>query len=139
LISADLEKSRVLYLPSAGFALFLGAVLENLRKADWRIPAALALVAFQAACLEHNLITWGRVARIGKQACDSVAASLEGNRKTVTIETLPNVVRGVYFLHENMGDCLVVWHGIDDARIVPDHGDVEYRWDPETSTISRVK
>jgi hypothetical protein len=135
LISADLEKSRVLYLPSVGFALFLSAVLERLPKTGWRVPAGVAIICFQTACLEHNLITWKGVALVAQQACDSVASSLQGNQRTVTIETLPNVVRGVYFLHEDMGDCLVVWHGIDAQRLRPENGDLVYRWDPDTLTI----
>ena len=135
LISSDLEKSRVLYLPSVGFGLFVAAVLERLRKPEWRIPAAAAILCFQTACLEHNLITWHGVATIARQACDSVAGQLEGNQRTVKIETLPNVVRGVYFLHENMGDCLSVWHGIDAARIREDKADLTFHWDAESSTM----
>jgi hypothetical protein len=135
LISADLEKSRVLYLPSAGFALFLAAALEGLRKIEWRIPSALAIICFQAACLEHNLITWRGVALVAKQACDSVAASMEGNHLTVTVLTLPNVVRGVYFLHEDMGDCLAVWHGIDKQRILAEHGDLLVQWDAQSDAV----
>ena len=135
LIGPDLEKSRVLYLPSMGFALFLGVALERLRRVQWRIPAAVAVIVFQAACLEHNLITWNGVAQIAKQACDSVAASLEGNRKTVTVLDLPNVLRGVYFFHKGMPDCLEVGHGIDIRRVRDDNADLVFRWDPGTQTV----
>jgi hypothetical protein len=135
LIGPDLEKSRVLYLPSVGFALFLAAALEGLAKLEWRVPLALALICVQTACLEHNLITWLGVARVADRACNAVAASLEGNRRTVTVLDLPNVVRGVYFFHKGMPDCLEVGHGIDIRRVVDDHADLVFHWDPASETV----
>jgi hypothetical protein len=135
LIGPDLEKSRILYLPSVGFALFLAAVLQTLQRPDWRIPAALAMICFQAACLQHNLITWRGIALIAQRACDTVAAAMEGNRLTVTVDDLPNVVRGVYFLHEDMGDCLTVWHGVDAKRLRENDTDVVFHWDPQSETV----
>ncbi len=138
LIGPDLEKSRVLYLPSAGFALFLGAALETLRKSEWRIPAALAIICFQTACLEHNLITWRGVANVAERACDSVAASLQGNQRTVTVLDLPNVLRGVYFFHKGMPDCLEVGHGIDIRRVREDHADLVFQWDAQSEIVRPV-
>ena len=135
LIGPDLEKSRVLYLPSVGFALFLGAALEGLGKTEWRIPAAVAMICLQTACLEHNLITWRGVALVAQKACDSVAASLQGNRQTVTVLDLPNVLRGVYFFHKGMPDCLEIGHGIDIQRVRDDHADLIFHWDPPSETV----
>ena len=137
LIGPDLEKSRVLYLPSVGFALFLAAALETLRHLKWRVPAAIAIMVFQTACLEHNLLTWRGVALVARQACDSVAASLAGNGKTVTVLDLPNVLRGVYFFHKGMPDCLEVGHGIDIRRVTEDHADLVFHWDPQSETVKR--
>jgi hypothetical protein len=138
LIGPDLEKSRVLYLPSVGFALFLAAVLEGLRNSEWRIPLGLTVICFQTACLEHNLITWRGVALVAQQACDSVAASLEGNDRTVTVLDLPNVLRGVYFFHKGMPDCLEVGHGIDIRRVREDHADLIFQWNPRSETVQRA-
>ena len=135
LIGADLEKSRILYLPSVGFALFLAAVLSRI---EWRIPAALALIAFQTACLEHNLLVWRGVAVVAQHACNSVAASLQGNAKTVTVLDLPNVLRGVYFFHKGMPDCLEIGHGIDIHRIRDDHADLVFQWDPGSETVRKL-
>jgi hypothetical protein len=64
-----------------------------------------------------------------------VAASLEGNQKTVTVLDLPNVLRGVYFFHKGMPDCLEVGHGIDLRRVREDHADVVFHWDPQSETV----
>ena len=138
LIGANLEKSRVLYLSSAGFAIFLASVIQGLRKPDWRTPIAICLVAFQVACLEHNLITWRGVSLVAKQACDSVAAALQGNQQTVTVLDLPNDLRGVYFFHKGMPDCLEVGHGIDIRRVREDYADLVFRWDPQAEVVTQL-
>jgi len=135
LIGPDLEKSRVLYLPSIGFALFLATALEALRRREWCIPAAAAIICLQIACLEHNLVIWRGVAIVAQQACDSVAAALAGNQKTVTVEDLPNVLRGVYFFHKGMPDCLEIGHGVDIRRVREEKADLFYRWDPRSESI----
>jgi hypothetical protein len=139
LIGTNLEKSRVLYLPSVGFALFLASVIEDLRKSAWRIPVAIGLIAFQTACLEHNLITWRGVSLVAQQACDSVAAALQQNGKSVTVLDLPNDLRGVYFFHKGMPDCLEVGHGIDIHRVRDSNADLVFRWDPQTEAVAPVK
>jgi hypothetical protein len=135
LIGPDLEKSRVLYLPSVGFALFLATAVESMRRTEWRVPTAVAMMCLQTACLEHNLITWRGVARVADRACGSVAASLNGNQKTVTVLDLPNVLRGVYFFHKGMPDCLEIGHGIDIRRVREENADLVYRWDPRNETV----
>jgi hypothetical protein len=117
--------------------LFLAALLERLRRAEWRVPAALAIIAFQVACLEHNLLVWRGVALVAEKACDSVAASLATNQKTVTVLDLPNVLRGVYFFHKGMPDCLEIGHGIDIRRVREKGADLVFRWDPQSETVRR--
>jgi hypothetical protein len=138
LIGADLEKSRVLYLPSVGFALFLAAAVETLREPKWRVPVVIAVIVFQIACLEHNLIVWSGVAQVARNACDSVASSLDGNSDTAMVRDLPSVLRGVYFLHgEGMSYCLEITHGIDFRRVREDNADLNFHWDAESETVKR--
>jgi hypothetical protein len=102
LIGQDLEKSRVLYLPSAGFALLLAAGLGRLQP---RTAAAVAcvVIAAQVAALEHNLMIWRRVARLEEHTCESVAQAAPQAR---VISDVPNVVDGVYFLHTGLRPCV---------------------------------
>ena len=139
LIGADLEKSRVLYLPSAGFALFLAAALGAVRQPKWRLAAALAIVAFQTACLQHNLILWRGVAQEAERTCDSMASSLRNNSQTAVVLDLPIVLRGVYFLGNGMPECLELVHGIDSRRVLPSHADLIYRWDKKRETVKEVR
>jgi hypothetical protein len=101
LIDANLEKSRVLYLPSVGFALVFAAALEAARP---RIMtgAAVAILVFQMAALEHNLIIWGRVSRLAERTCASVAAT----PGPAIVSDPANAVDGVYFLHTGFRGCI---------------------------------
>jgi hypothetical protein len=101
LIDANLEKSRVLYLPSVGYALILAAALEAARP-RLAIGTAAAILAFQAAALEHNLVIWGRVSRLAERTCASVAAT----QGPAIISDVANTVDGVYFLHTGFRGCI---------------------------------
>jgi hypothetical protein len=141
LIGPDLEKSRYLYLPSAGFAVLLGALAGSMpsRRAAWLV--ATALVAFQAAALTHNLATWARVTSQGFENCSFLANELRQHEGPASVVGLPHVVDGVYNLSHGFGGCLWLYHGIDLRRVefVPDLASVTssasaprrvYVWDP---------
>ena len=101
LIDADLEKSRVLYLPSVGFALIFAAALEAARPRT-AVAAACAILAFQTAALEHNLLIWQRVSALAASTCASVAA-YPGEAE---VSDIANEVDGVYFLHTGLRGCI---------------------------------
>ncbi len=101
LIGADLEKSRVLYLPSVGFALVFAAALEAVRLRI-AIAAACAILVFQAAALEHNLNIWSGVSHLAERTCAEVA-SVPG---PVAVSDIDNTVDGVYFLHTGLRGCI---------------------------------
>lgn len=100
-IDADLEKSRVLYLPSVGLALVFAAAIEAVRP---RVAVTLgcAILAFQLAALEHNLFVWDSVSRLAARTCSSVAA-VEG---PVAVSDVSNTIDGIYFLHTGLLGCV---------------------------------
>jgi hypothetical protein len=101
LIGANLEKSRVLYLPSVGFALIFAAALEA-APPGMAVAAAGAILAFQTAALEHNLLIWHRVSALAASICASVA-SVPGE---ASVSDAPNQIDGVYFLHVGLRGCI---------------------------------
>ncbi len=101
LIGADLEKSRVLYLPSVGYALLFAAALEAARPRV-AIAAACAILAFQIAALEHNLNIWDEVSHLAERTCQTVAA-IQG---PAAVSDIANTVDGVYFLHTGLRGCI---------------------------------
>jgi hypothetical protein len=113
LIDANLEKARVLYLPSIGMALLLGAAFSALRQRVL-IAAAGAIIAFQAAALEHNLTIWKGVARYAEDTCAEAARQLEQASGTVLVSDVPNDIDGVYFLHTGLRAC-IGWAGGREA------------------------
>ncbi len=101
LINADLEKSRVLYLPSVGFALLFAAMLEAARP-RFALAALCAILLFQTAALEHNLKIWGAVAQLADRTC----AGFAHLPALATVPDMPNTVDGVYFLHTGLRGCI---------------------------------
>jgi hypothetical protein len=101
LIDSNLEKSRVLYLPSVGYALLFAAALEAV-KPRIAIAAACTVLAFQTAALEHNLKVWSAVSRLAQQTCSAIAR-IPG---PAALSDISNTIDGVYFLHTGLRGCI---------------------------------
>jgi hypothetical protein len=134
MIGPDLEKSRVVYLPSAAFALLTAFAIAESRSRRAAVAAGL-LVAFQAAALQRNLDIWGQKAWLARSACGSVAAALAGGR-TAEVLGAPNIVDGIYFLFADVGPCAELNFGVS-ALQVQEEGrehrlarppDLRFRW-----------
>jgi len=146
LIDADLEKSRVLYLPMAGAALALAAVLEALRK-TWAVALAAAILLFQAAALQHNLEIWARVSELAENTCASAAREVARAPGLVRMTGIPNVVDGIYFLHTGFRRCVEQAAGVEALpllttdtdpttapavlKVAADERVQSYRWDAQ--------
>ncbi len=81
LIGADLEKARLLYLPSVGFCLLEAAAVE-MAGSKLRYAAGAAMLLFSLAALLHNLGIREQVAAKSKTVCEAVAAC--SNPESVT-------------------------------------------------------
>jgi len=99
-IGPDLEKARVLYLPSVGFAVLFAAALSSLHT---RVAAVIAatLLSFQTAALEHNLFIWRGIADLARNTCETAARA-----QPSALSDVPNVIDGVYFLHTGLRPCV---------------------------------
>lgn len=146
-IGPDLEKSRVIYLSSAAFALFLGALLQRVPR-PVAIALALAILGFQVSALNHNLQTWRRVAQLHARACDAFASELRTSGTDVLAVGMPNTHDGVYMLNTGLPECLEVRHRIPARRLhnvaaLPEstHPDARlpaFEWNARTAAIQRV-
>src|SRR5581483_3677964 len=115
LIDSNMEKSRVLYLPSIGFALVLAASVAGCRgrAVQW---ATAAILAFQVAALTHNLTIWRSVAELSERTCQDVARkATEGG--VVEVSDVPNYIDGVYFLHNGLLKC-INWAADGASKVV---------------------
>jgi hypothetical protein len=100
LIGADLQKSRLVYLPSVGFALLLAAAAEPLsRRAQWTAMAAIALSYLLV--LQHNLNAWEYASSRTQPACVAAAAC-----DRPQVRGLPGSLRGVYFFANGFEECV---------------------------------
>jgi hypothetical protein len=105
LMGPDLEKARVLYLPTLGFALLFAAGLRALRPRTAVAVAGLMIVG-QVAALEHNLRIWRSVAELADRSCHQAAQLEQAAPHPLVISDVPNVVDGVYFLHSGLRNCV---------------------------------
>lgn len=148
LIGPDLEKSRVVYLSSVGFALFMAAVLQMNPRAI-AYPAAVVLLSFQVAALRHNLATWDRVSRVHARACDEIARAAGESLTNVVAVGMPNTYDGVYMLKTGLPECLEVRHGIpakrlhnvgtmEEAEKLGGHGPL-FVWNAEKEGVQRIR
>jgi hypothetical protein len=117
LIGPDLEKSRVLYLPAAGFALLAAFAVQSIGHARMAAGAAGLILAFQLAALEHNLAIWKRVSATGRAACQQAGSAIQETGRDATVVNLPNLLDGVYFLRNGFPEC-VEWNtGVPQSRV----------------------
>jgi hypothetical protein len=136
LIGADLQKARLLYLPSVGFALLLAA-FASAAKPALRWAFMLAVLGFNLAALEQNLTAWERASQKTKSVCRAVAACATGPSDQITIPGLPAILNGVYFFANGLSAC------IDMERQpnlpAPSGQPCSFRWDDKTEDLQSVR
>jgi hypothetical protein len=94
--------SRILYLPSVGFSVFLGVRLSHLRQ--YRVIPASLVTTGMAILLLHNLGVWHRVATRAWNECSEIAESGEHG----DLPKLPTVADGVYFFQNGLPECVAL-------------------------------
>jgi hypothetical protein len=103
LIGPDLQKSRELYLPLAGFCLFLASAMDGLgKRGRWIVPAVV--LAFNFAALQHNVTIWQRVGATAERTCAAVSRCSNSSR--LSVRDLPGSIDGVYFLGVGFPECI---------------------------------
>jgi hypothetical protein len=113
LIGPDLQKSRELYLPLAGFCLLLGGAADRLRpRAAWIVP--VIIVGFNFAALQHNITIWRNVGHVAQQTCLAASRCSIGGK--LRVQDVPGSLDGVYFLGVGFPECI----GIETRSTPPE-------------------
>lgn len=141
LIGADLEKSRLLYLPSVGFCLLAAPAVDSIRKRVYWIAPSIVL-AFNVVALEHNLTLWESVSMKAKPACEAAAHCVDPSTQAVTVEEIPSILKGVYFFGNGFQQC-VDMVSATPARVnlrqsrgsIPANGVLLLKWDHATESF----
>ena len=141
LIGIDLEKSRVLYLPSIGFCQLLAVLAENARP-KLKAGIATAVILFHAAALLHNLSAWDQASRVVRSAC--IAAAACSDRPTV-VSGLPRTINGVYTFANGFPECVAMQNAGARAPIRLEAGEsaampneCRFTWDSKDNALTRV-
>lgn len=135
LLPATFSGARVEYLPSLGFALFWGAAIGGLQVTAARWFAGLALIAFQAVCLEHNLAVWRTVAEQARTACSQFAELASGHQQ-IAVRNLPMTRNGVPFLSNSFTACVLMNSRLKELPAIADTARTVYVWDDAQSRFS---
>lgn len=127
LIGADLEKARLLYLPSVGFCL-LAAVAVSMAPPRLGWGAGLIILAFNVLALRHNLTGWQETAAKSKAVCEAVAAC----SNPASVQGLPRSLNGVYFFANGLPECVRIER--ERKPDLPVHA-CSLRWDPAAGEL----
>jgi hypothetical protein len=104
-IGPDLQKARLLYLPSVGFCLMLAMAVEALeRRARWVVPGVI--LSFHLFVLQHNLTAWQRVGELARRACATAARCVAPSAAAAPASGVPGSIMGVYFLTVGFPECM---------------------------------
>lgn len=114
LIGADLQKSRILYLPSVGFCLLLATAIEQ-QKAKWAV--SIAVLVFNLAALFHNLTAWDHASKKAQAACSAAARCAQSRDGRIVVLGLPHSLQGVYFFANGFPECVEMQSGVDAAKV----------------------
>jgi hypothetical protein len=127
LIGADLEKARLVYLPSAGFCLLVASVIGMAgSRLGW--AAGVAILAFNLAALQHNLTGWETAAAKSRRVCEAVSSC----SNPAPVEGLPRSLNGVYFFANGLPECVRIERAQRPDQ--PLHT-CSLAWDPATGTL----
>jgi hypothetical protein len=97
LIGQDLQKSRLLYLPSVGFCLLLGLAARELRpRIRWLLVATV--LGFNFVALQHNLNFWEQASTKTRLARAAATGCITPSTRRLIVRDVPGSLRGVYCL-----------------------------------------
>src|SRR5579883_1269880 len=138
-IGSDLAKAHNVYLPSAGFCLLLGTILDR------RWAASAIVMVFSVAALEHNLNAWKTASEKAASACQAGAQAVRSSSGSVAVVGLPHILNGVFFFHNGFPECVALRTGADPARVLLRdrmsgdlRGSTVLFWNPATLTLAPI-
>ncbi len=144
-ISESLEKARLLYAPSIGFSLLLGAAFGAVKALPQRCAIAAMVLLFHGEALRHNLSIWENVTRLANEACLDVSRSLTASDRKVTLVGLPASLSGVYFFRNGFPECVEMKSGRSvnvtiaptDAVLDTENTHPVFRWNGQRQRLER--
>ncbi|HLG96173.1 MAG TPA: hypothetical protein VKX49_07675 [Bryobacteraceae bacterium] len=137
LIGADLEKSRVLYLPSAGFCLLIAAQAAPLATRS-QILIAAGLLAFHATALVHNLRGWEKASATVQATCAVASKCATAGGAFPQVSGLPRTLNGVYTFANGFPQCVAMQTPSISLTTTGTHV-CRFVWDPSTASLRSVQ
>jgi hypothetical protein len=125
----------------------LGFAVEGLRPRHAILPAALGLLAFHWACLQHNERIWRQVASDADNTCSQIVQQITPSTRRIVTRDLPGSLDGVYFLRNGLSSCLDLKAGralgvdVDDRGVASpvDPATLVFAWDRAGRSLRRIQ
>jgi hypothetical protein len=105
-LDKDLQGGRLIYLPSAAFAVLLGVALNGLRGRRIRFVCLLVIILFNWVVLNHNLDVWDEVSHRAQQACNDAAVCAGSSATHLLVWQLPGSMDGIFFFANGFPHCV---------------------------------
>ena len=119
MLDSDLSGSRIVYLPSAGWALLFGVLLDSEGGTGWRNAAAALWIALQSCLLAHNLAPWRAVPLEAAAICADFGRRANADPSQATwAGQLPVKKSGVVFLANGFPECVEMNSGFPADRVL---------------------
>jgi hypothetical protein len=106
LIGSDLRSITHVYLPSAGFCIFLAAAIDGVRQKRAAIAAGAAVLLFQFAATAHNTIIWDRIAHLADDVCTMATREAVRSKWPPVFADPPRVLDGLPFFTDGLPECV---------------------------------
>jgi hypothetical protein len=133
LVGRDLQGSRVLYLGSVFFCMWLANLPHG------RLLMIFA-IAFSTLELRHNLAIRSDVAKAGELACFEGTKAAQNNPAGISVYGLPRSVDGVFFFANGFPDCVRSASKNPGISVVLGHserGSTILNWSAETRLLTQ--
>jgi hypothetical protein len=134
LIGSDLQKSRLVYLPAAGFCLLLAAAATGL-EGRWASIVPAAIVIASVVHLERNLDAWQYAASRTRPACIAASRCMGPGATQLRVAGVPGSLRGVYFFQNGLAECVGMERNNAPVEVEGESGSPVARWDARTDSL----
>jgi hypothetical protein len=135
LIDSDFSGSRILYLPSIGWAILWGLLLSSVASMRWRWISVASIVTIQMVIAHHNLSGWEAVSRQARVVCSDFGNSVRQRNDLSIVRGLPQKKNGIVFLANGFPECVEMNSGIPRSRIQVNNNNANFSWNEQSQRV----
>jgi hypothetical protein len=141
MIGPDLSGARILYVPTIGWAVLWGVVLQEIPKTSYRLLGLAWMLILEILMQQHNLRPWMSLPWQSQRVCADFARDNQGRQDRLGVHGLPRTVDGVVMLANGFPECVRMNSPVPNPPLRITAGgepaDDDFDWNPNTRRIDR--